>query len=650
MPHAAALSRAFSRLRLWHLIAVFLVLGAWTSVVVPLGEGPDELPHFTVTRYIIQHGRLPDTAAEHESFQPPLYYLLSAALTFWIDTSDFVVKADADYDPFAPDAPKTLLLHTRAEWFPYQGWALAWHLMRLLSLALGAVTIAAIGATVSTLTADRRLALWCVALVAFLPGFIFMAALVSNDNLAALLAALLSWRIAVLLRPIPPDAQVTSPGVRSTLLLGLLLGLALLSKTSMLAFVATLGVALLFARVRHRWTWLSWLRVNSLVFGFALVLSGWYFARNYLLYGDWLAWPLVLAANEMRVLPLTLRDWLHVAGQTYRSFWLEWIGIALDPAAQLVLALISTLALLGLARSVPAIRRSRSRALLAGGRPQVDRAAMQQTGVLLLAGGRPQVDRAAMQQTGVLLLAGGRPQVDRAAMQQTGVLLLAVLMLHCLIIVLSWLRWTQTVAGTGQARLFYPALTAIILALALGLRAVHPRLPMLLAGFLLLLAALTPPRYLTPVYAPAPRIAALPSTVRPISATFKDKLRLIGWELPVTRARPGQTLYVGLYWEALKDLNEDDWLKLQLLDTHDQFIAFKDGSPSAGRDSTDSWRYGERIASWHRLIIPPTAPPGVYRLTAGIHPYGRKNWFPIAEENMWIALSDQLVLAEVMLE
>src|SRR5712692_6001588 len=106
MASAASLSRAFSRVRPWHLIAVFLVLGAWTSVVVPLGEGPDELPHFTVTRYIIQHGRLPDTAAEHESFQPPLYYLLSAALTFWIDTSDFVVKADADYDPYASDAPK----------------------------------------------------------------------------------------------------------------------------------------------------------------------------------------------------------------------------------------------------------------------------------------------------------------------------------------------------------------------------------------------------------------------------------------------------------------------------------------------------------------------------------------------------------------
>ena len=49
-------------------------------------------------------------------------------------------------------------------------------------------------------------------------------------------------------------------------------------------------------------------------------------------------------------------------------------------------------------------------------------------------------------------------------------------------------------------------------------------------------------------------------------------------------------------------------------------------------------------------MVPATASPGVYRLTAGIHPYGRKNWFPIAEENMWIALGDQLVLAEVTVD
>ena len=576
--------------RLWHVLVVFALLSTWVSVIVPLGEGPDELPHYTVTRYIIQHGRLPDTAEEHESFQPPLYYLLSAALTFWIDTRDFAIKANADYDPTIPDAPKMLLLHSRTEAFPYHGYALAWHLMRLLSVAMGVITVAALYATTLAVTRNASIALLCAATVGLLPGFIFMAALVSNDNLAAMVSALLCWRIAVLLKT--PEGQRdsgSSTGMLTYTLLGLLLGIGLLSKTSMLAFVATTGLALLVAARQRSWRPRTWLAINLVVFGVAALVGGWYYVRNFVLYGDWLAWPLVLAANEVRSAPLALPDWLHVLGQSYRSFWLEWIGIALPSAAQAVLALFAALALIGMVRYV--WRSDKTTRLVLG------------------------------------LLAG-----------------------HFVIIAISWVRWTQTVAGTGQARLFYPALAVLLLGLVLGLRSIHPRLPIALLGVLALLAFASPVIAIAPAYAPAPRISQMPTGVKPISATFKDKLRLIGWELPVKQAHAGDTLWLALYWEALKDGDEDDWLKIQLLDTQDRFIFFKDGSPSAGRDVTDSWQRGERIASWHRLAIPENASPGIYRLTVGIHPYGRKNWFPIQEENMWIALSDQLVLAEVTLD
>jgi len=160
------------RLRLWHILAVFALLAAWSSAVIPLGEGPDELPHFTVIRYIARNGHRPTTAEEHEAFQPPLYYYISAALTAWIDTGDFAIKANADYDPRAADASRMLLLHTRAEVFPYQGWALAWHLMRLTSVLMGAATVAAIYATALALSGERPFALAAAAGVAFLPGFI----------------------------------------------------------------------------------------------------------------------------------------------------------------------------------------------------------------------------------------------------------------------------------------------------------------------------------------------------------------------------------------------------------------------------------------------------------------------------------------------
>src|SRR5205814_3056401 len=141
---ASKCSMTRARFGLALILLIFVALAAWLSVLIPLGEAPDELPHFTVTRYIVQHGELPATADEHEAFQPPLYYLLGALLSHSIDTHDFVVKVNADYDPAAPDAPKALLLHTRAEAFPYHGWVLAWHLIRAFSILMGSVTIVAI--------------------------------------------------------------------------------------------------------------------------------------------------------------------------------------------------------------------------------------------------------------------------------------------------------------------------------------------------------------------------------------------------------------------------------------------------------------------------------------------------------------------------
>ncbi len=620
-------------IRLRHIILLFLILGVWTSVMIPLGEGPDELPHFTVTRYIIQHARLPDSAEEHEAFQPPLYYLLSAALTFWIDTRDFVVKANADY-ALADDAPKTLLLHTRAEAFPYRGWALAWHLMRGLSLLMGAVTIGAIYATTLTLTNERNFALITAALLAFLPGFIFMSAIVNNDNLAAMLAALLSWQIV---RSLSTHATRHTPHALQT---GALLGLGLLSKTSMLAFLPTIAATLLIAARLGHWSLREWLRANGIVFGLAVLLSGWYYLRNYALYQDWLAWPLVLAANAVRTAPLSVSEWISTLGQVYRSFWLEWIGISLEPLVLLCLSLFTVLAVVGMTFHVSRFTFYVSRFTFhpsAGFIP-----ASAERGAQSARRGHGQaVSRTTHHAPRNSLKPPCRPHHTHLA---------TLFAFHWIIITLSWLRWTQTVLGTGQARLFYPALTSIILFLAFGLRALHPRWLNALVIFLFVLALLMPLHYIAPAYASAPRITALPSGAKPISATFKDKIRLIGWELPANRARPGEVLRVGLYWEALKDLQDDDWLKIQLLDAQDNFMLFKDGSPSAGRDSTDSWRRGEQIASWHRLAIPADARRGVYRLTLGIHPYGRKNWFPIEEEGMPTALGDQLVLAEVTIE
>jgi Dolichyl-phosphate-mannose-protein mannosyltransferase len=284
-------------------LAAFVALAVWYSVTIPLGEAPDEVPHFTYIRYIAQHRALPSAHDEHEAFQPPLYYALAAGLTFWIqDAPDapFAIRANADYDPVDARAPKNLLLHTADEASPYRGWALAWHVVRLFSIALGALTVWAVYRLGRVLfPAQAAIPLAMAGLTAFTPQFLFMSAVVNNDNAAVAISALILWRVAALLHE-PECHRFT----RDSLVIGVLLGLGMLSKASASAGVVIAGLAILIAglgcrspegvlRDRKRRVGLT---VRGLLVAgvLAAAIAGWYFVRNWRLYGDALGWSFLL--------------------------------------------------------------------------------------------------------------------------------------------------------------------------------------------------------------------------------------------------------------------------------------------------------------------------------------------------------------------
>ena len=47
-------------------LALFVLLAGWHSVIVPLTQGEDELAHYRYLSFIAQTGRLPATPAERE--------------------------------------------------------------------------------------------------------------------------------------------------------------------------------------------------------------------------------------------------------------------------------------------------------------------------------------------------------------------------------------------------------------------------------------------------------------------------------------------------------------------------------------------------------------------------------------------------------
>jgi hypothetical protein len=587
------------------LLLAYVSLAFWYSLAIPLGEAPDEVPHFTYIRYLAQHGRLPDTTEEHEAFQPPLYYAMAAALTFWIEDdpgAPFAVRHNAYYDVTDPRSPKNLLLHTAAEAWPFRGWALAWHLARLLSIALGAVTVWAVFQLGRVLfPAALAIPLAMAGLTAFTPQFLFLSAVVNNDNAATAAAALTLWQVAALLH----DPR---PGWKRPLVLGLFLGLGLLSKASLVVLVPVAGLALIVAPAVRRQA-PAFVRPSAghgaagpfppraeghdgapagivratalglvLCFGVVALVAGWYFARNWLLHGDPLGWSFVLETNAVREGPLTADVLAWLFKGLFRSFWLGWIGIAFDEWIYWIIGLVCLLGAAGFG--------------------------------LWLA------------RRGAVLALGTRWT-------------LVLLGLHAAGTLASLLQWTATVLGTDQGRLIYPILPTVMLVLAAGWAwwaGERRRRPVMasLVGGMLLLAIVTPLRYIGPVHAPAARASEeeLAQAV-PLGVRWHD-IRLLAFQLQDHRVQPGDKLILDLYWEAVQPVQEDLMTLVQLVDGDGRFVMYADGSPTAGRDTTDRWQPGVPLAARHLLPVPPEGTPGIYRLTISVRPFGSSDWLPVS--------------------
>jgi hypothetical protein len=119
------------------LLLAYVMLAGIYSVVTPIFEASDEVWHYPMVKYVADHAAIPvqtpgvATAWRQEGSQPPLYYMLAAALTFWIDTSDLdrmrQINPHADLGAIVPDGNVNIAIHDpAAESFPWHGTALGY--------------------------------------------------------------------------------------------------------------------------------------------------------------------------------------------------------------------------------------------------------------------------------------------------------------------------------------------------------------------------------------------------------------------------------------------------------------------------------------------------------------------------------------------
>ena len=550
------------------IVCAYAALATWLSLVIPLGEAADEVSHRAYAHELAANHRLPSagTAASGEMYQPPLYYAMLAGLETLAPAGELAVYANPDAS-LAPGSPPNLLLHTRSEAWPPSPGARTWHLLRLVSVLLGAITVWATSRLAGAIFPDRPHLAWgSAAFIAFLPGFLFLSAALNNDNLIVAIATVTLWQLVRLLqRPVC---------VRHALLVGVLLGLAVLAKMS---GIALWGAAALAFAWRARRDGRRSLAAGAGCLALAALICAPWLLHNMRAGIDVFGWARVLDSVP-RSAPMTVDDWRYYVSGLYTSFWGRFGGathLRLPAPVYLAAALVPLLSALGLLRAGSAWLRRREWTFA--------------------------------------------PQA------------LAFLAIFGAAIVAAHVRFALALEGADLARHLFPALAPLALFLVLGVSrlARRPGEPVAALAAALLALAVGSAALVTTTFTPhSLRAADLPPLPRSAQADFGDEIRVTGFALEVTTAAEGPALAVTIHWQALAAPGHVYWLMLRVVGPQGQEITH-DGVPALGWPTTDRWRTGDVYASRHIVALPASSPAGSYRVEVGLHHMGAWQWLPV---------------------
>lgn len=580
-----------AHLPLLAILATYLLLALAYGVATPILEAGDENWHEAVVWRIAAGHGLPvlNPAEAHkvllpvqEAGQPPLYYLLAAAATFWLQPPDpaAVMLPSPNAAIGQPDRSawnKNLFVHGSGESFPWHGLALAVHLQRLLSTVLGGITVVTVYA-LARLALPRQTAapILAAAFVAFNPMFLFISAAVDNDALAIALSSVALLLLAQTLQ--------RGPATRAALLTGLTLGLATLAKLSAAAVTLPAMVVVLGPPLRSRKFRQAARRLLALAVP-ALVIAGWWFLRNWALYGDPLGLAMFVRVAGGRPQPLTPETLLSEAPSLWDGFWgVFGIFDILLPAgyyrgARVLLALAGLGLLLCAIRTVAARKGASNR-------------------------------RASPVSGGIIALLAGW------------------LVLEAILLV----RWTaSTEASSG--RLLFPALGSVAVLTALGLTTLAGRWRgFVSAGLAILMAlgsALAIPLAILPAYAaPAFVPAAMLHPEIPLGYRYGN-LELVGASLPAGPLTPGGTLPVTLFWATVGPIQENDVVSIQLFGPAgvrvENPLHRTDAFPGGGKILTSQWPVGMGLVDQTPVQLrADVAQPSLVHIEVFVYPNGRQ--------------------------
>jgi hypothetical protein len=175
--------------------------------------------------------------------------------------------------------------------------------------------------------------------------------------------------------------------------------------------------------------------------------------------------------------------------------------------------------------------------------------------------------------------------------------------------------WYNRLIDAATARLVFPAISVVSAFVAWGLVQLPPQAQRvnfvrLLGAAMVVIAVACPLLYIAPAYARPPILTSeeYETISNRIDVTYGGQMKLLGYEVESEEVKPGESIYVTLYWEGLEEMERDYSVSLVVLTPGGELIGQEDSYPGLGSYPTSAWQPGEVAADRAWVRIKPRTP------------------------------------------
>lgn len=539
-------------------------------------KGVYEVSHLAYSLYLKNNHALPVLPFVDRpgtvlmGYHPPLYYAIAALVITPLDTSDLARALSTNphfywIEGYGPGNRNVFLRSptTGDDSFPDRCVVLAIHVLRLLSTLQGIAALFVIRALLRSLLAGRTtLILTATAATGFQPTFINTFSIAQNDcTVALLLMAGVLWCVRHVEDPFRGE-RFSSPLVG-----GIILGTALLVKETTLALGPVYAVAIGLVALRTR-RWGQAARAAGVVALATLLIAGWWYARNVLLYGDPLAQTVysALYASSLHTGPYRWGDFLAFVEQLQRNYWgaFGYVHILVDQREGDAFWLAVAIAIPGFL--VALVRRRRDSTF--------------------------------------------RVSWVLAAVAVGSFLVLFV-------------RWSMiTGGGAAHGRYFVAIMPVVAAATVVGLSQLTPKNwpigPVAYAGGMVAFGIAAPFAVIAPAYRPPIATAAQIDAARPMEATFGGELELVSADVTPDRVSPSGAATITLYWRIARPTDSDLKFRVRTVARDGTVIFDKEYWPAGGGVPTYTWPVGVTYRDAVPVPVPGNTAPGRARILVSV--------------------------------